>query len=159
MNGTRILEKLCPLAKKQSEDASPTPPCRPPVVIATKGSLRHWNPQGPSGPCLGEYNPGEHSLWIIQHGVAAYTITLPTIPMQWHVAAAADFLGTGQADLAWENTITGERSLRVMENGVRTRLQYRGMGEWPNEARTLADWLVFSTPTHFPWQLRDRDTH
>jgi hypothetical protein len=44
---------------------------------------------------------GEHSIWIMQNGVPARTIELPTIPIQWHVAAAADFLGTGQADLVW----------------------------------------------------------
>jgi hypothetical protein len=31
---------------------------------------------------------GEHSIWIMRNGVRAYTITLPTVPIQWHVAAA-----------------------------------------------------------------------
>jgi len=54
----------------------------------------------------------------MQNGVLAYTITLPTVPIQWHIAAAADFLGTGQADLVWENTTTGERGLWIMQKGV-----------------------------------------
>jgi hypothetical protein len=61
---------------------------------------------------------GEHSIWIMRNGVLAYSITLPTIPIQWHVAAAADFLGTGQTDLVWENTTTGEHSIWIMQNGV-----------------------------------------
>jgi hypothetical protein len=61
---------------------------------------------------------GEHSIWIMRNGVHAYSITLPTIPIQWHIAAAADFLGTGQTDLVWENTITGEHSIWIMQNGV-----------------------------------------
>ena len=42
----------------------------------------------------------------------------PRSQFQWHIAAAADFLGTGQADLVWENTVTGQRSIWVMQNGV-----------------------------------------
>ena len=54
----------------------------------------------------------------MQNGVPQFAISLPTIPIQWHIAAAADFLGTGQADLVWENTVTGQRSIWVMQNGV-----------------------------------------
>ena len=42
----------------------------------------------------------------MRNGVPAYSITLPTIPTQWHIAGVGDFLGTGQADLVWEDTTT-----------------------------------------------------
>jgi hypothetical protein len=58
---------------------------------------------------------GERSIWVMQYGVLSSIINLPTIPIQWHIAAAADFLGTGQADLVWENTTTGERNIWVMQ--------------------------------------------
>jgi hypothetical protein len=45
-------------------------------------------------------------------------IGLPTISIQWRIAAAADFLGTGHADLVWENAVTGEHSIWVLNNGV-----------------------------------------
>jgi len=61
---------------------------------------------------------GQRSIWVMQNGVPEYVISLPTISIQWRIAAAADFLGTGQADLVWENTITGQRSIWVMRNGV-----------------------------------------
>jgi hypothetical protein len=61
---------------------------------------------------------GERSIWIMQNGVLAYWISLPTMPIQWRIAGAADFLGTGQADLVWENTSTGEHSIWIMQNGV-----------------------------------------
>src|SRR5271166_567081 len=61
---------------------------------------------------------GERSIWVMQNGVLSSTIHLPTIPIQWHIAAAADFLGTGQAGLVWENTITGERSIWILNYGV-----------------------------------------
>ena len=56
----------------------------------------------------------------MRNSVPAYTITLPTIPIQWHIAAAADFLGTGQADLVWQNTVTGERSIWILNGGMPT---------------------------------------
>jgi len=61
---------------------------------------------------------GEHTIWIMQNGAPSYSVALPTIPIEWHIAAAADFLGTGQADLVWENTITGERSIWILKSGV-----------------------------------------
>ena len=61
---------------------------------------------------------GERGIWVMQSGVHSATIDLPTIPIEWHIAAAADFLGSGQADLVWENTITGERGIWVMQSGV-----------------------------------------
>jgi hypothetical protein len=61
---------------------------------------------------------GERSIWIMQNGVFSSSINLPTIPTEWHIAAAADFLGTGQAGLVWENKITGERSIWILNNGV-----------------------------------------
>jgi len=61
---------------------------------------------------------GERSIWVMHNGVLFSTINLPTIPTEWHIAAAADFLGTGQTDLVWENTITGERTIWILNNGV-----------------------------------------
>ena len=61
---------------------------------------------------------GEHSIWLLNNGVPGNVISLPTISTQWSIAAAADFLGTGQADLVWENAVTGEHSIWVMRNGV-----------------------------------------
>jgi hypothetical protein len=53
----------------------------------------------------------------MQNGTPVQNINFPTIPIQWHIAATADFLGTGQADLVWENTSTGERRIWIMQNG------------------------------------------
>jgi hypothetical protein len=61
---------------------------------------------------------GERSIWILNNGVPSSIINLPTIPIQWHIAAAADFLGTGQADLVWQNTVTGERSIWIMHDAI-----------------------------------------
>jgi hypothetical protein len=54
----------------------------------------------------------------MQSGVPAYPIILPNVPTQWQIAGVADFLGSGQADLVWENTTTGEREIWIMQNGV-----------------------------------------
>jgi hypothetical protein len=54
----------------------------------------------------------------MQKGVFASEIDLPTIPTEWRIAGAGDFLGIGQADLVLENTTTGARCIWVMQNGV-----------------------------------------
>jgi len=54
----------------------------------------------------------------MQNGVPTDVIGLPTISVEWNIAATGDFLGTGQADLVWENTVTGQRSIWIMNNGV-----------------------------------------
>ena len=41
----------------------------------------------------------------------------PTVSPVWQIVGAADFLGNGQADLVWENTVTGERVIWILHNG------------------------------------------
>ena len=48
----------------------------------------------------------------------AYTIALPTVSTEWQIVGAADFLGNGQAGLVWENTLTGERGIWILHNGI-----------------------------------------
>jgi hypothetical protein len=45
-------------------------------------------------------------------------ISLPTSPIQWRIAAAADSPDSAQADLVWENTVTGEQTIWILNNGV-----------------------------------------
>jgi hypothetical protein len=54
----------------------------------------------------------------LNNGVYSYSITLPSVPPQWHIAGAADFLGTAQAGLVWENTTTGARAVWILNSGV-----------------------------------------
>ena len=61
---------------------------------------------------------GQRLIWIMQNGLPAYSINLPTVPAEWHIAGIGDFLGNGQADLVWEDTITGQRLIWIMQNGV-----------------------------------------
>jgi FG-GAP repeat len=46
------------------------------------------------------------------------TLTLPTIPIAWRIAGVGDFNGDGNADLVWENTVTGQRAIWLLKNGV-----------------------------------------
>jgi hypothetical protein len=57
-------------------------------------------------------------LWILNNGAYAYTILLPTISTEWTIAGAADFLGNGQAGIALQNTVTGERDIWILNNGA-----------------------------------------
>jgi kumamolisin len=69
---------------------------------------------------------GERMIWILsaEPGYVpppngnSYGIPLPTMPTQWHIAGAADFTGSGQAGLVWENAVTGQRAIWVLKDGV-----------------------------------------
>ncbi len=39
------------------------------------------------------------------------------MPPEWHIAGTGDFNGDGQTDLLWENTVTGQRYMWLM-NGT-----------------------------------------
>jgi hypothetical protein len=54
----------------------------------------------------------------MHNGVPTNVISLPTIPIQWSIANAADFPSTGQADLVWEDSVTGEHTIWILDNGV-----------------------------------------
>jgi len=43
---------------------------------------------------------------------------LPTIGTQWKIAGASDFLGNGQADIALQNIVTGERNIWILSSGA-----------------------------------------
>jgi hypothetical protein len=45
-------------------------------------------------------------------------VNLPTVAIQWNIAGAGDFNGDGDAGLVWENTITGQRAIWFLKNGV-----------------------------------------
>jgi hypothetical protein len=61
---------------------------------------------------------GAHVIWILDGGVYAYSIPLPTVANGWHLVGAGDFDGDGQADLVWENTNTGQRCIWLLKNGI-----------------------------------------
>ena len=54
----------------------------------------------------------------MNNGTSTSAINLPTVDSSWHIAGAADFDGDGQADLIWENKVTGQRVIWFMKNGV-----------------------------------------
>jgi hypothetical protein len=87
-------------------------------LLNLKPVAKDFNGDGQADLVWENTSTGERAIWIMHNGVPAYSITLPTIPIQWHIAGAADFFGTGQADLIWENTTMGERSIWIMRNGV-----------------------------------------
>jgi hypothetical protein len=67
---------------------------------------------------------GERAIWFLHNGVVSSTSSLPTVPVQWHIAGVGDIKGDGNADLVFENTSTGERAIWFLQNGVVTSKTY-----------------------------------
>ena len=57
---------------------------------------------------------------LLKNGAGPSSISLPTIPVEWHIAGAGNFRGDGNAGLVWENTSTGQRAIWFLKNGVVT---------------------------------------
>jgi hypothetical protein len=63
---------------------------------------------------------GACEIWLMNNGVPTTAIILPTVPSDWHLAGAGDFMGTGQASLVWENTLNGQHLIWLLNNGQPT---------------------------------------
>jgi hypothetical protein len=68
-------------------------------------------------------------VWLMNGTSVASGVNLATIPPEWKIATTGDFNNDGKADLVWQNTSTGERSIWLM-NGT-TVSTSAGLGVTP----------------------------
>lgn len=64
---------------------------------------------------------GERGLWVMNGTsfTGQYILLYPQlIPTPWTIAAAADLSGDGKADLVWQNSVSGERGVWVMNGTI-----------------------------------------
>jgi kumamolisin len=85
------------------------------------GIAKDLNGDGKADLVLENTSSGQRLIWALNNGVYSSTISLPTAPPAWHIAAVGDFLGRGQSDLILENESTNEHVIWVLNNGT---LQY-----------------------------------
>ena len=82
-------------------------------------------------------------------------IALGTIPTSWTIGTTADLNGDGKTDLVWQNTVTGESSVWLMNGGALTSGvaldtlpgQWRVVGTGDFNADGKADLLLHNTGT------------
>ena len=58
-------------------------------------------------------------------------VSLGTVPVEWSIAATADFNSDRQTDILWQNTVTGERYIWFMNGSAHRRWgqpRYRARG-------------------------------
>jgi len=108
---------------------------------------------------------GQHSIWVMQNGVLAYALALPTYVTQWRIAGIGDFNGDGYADLVWENTVTGQHVITFMQNGVLSSSMYlptmpvewhiAGAGDFDGDGYADLVWEDTATGQRAIWFLKN----
>lgn len=89
------------------------PPSNAPTPVA-----KDFYHTGQADLLLEDSVTGERAIWILRNARYAYSIRLPTVSTQWHIAGIGDFFGTGQPDLVLENRVTGQCGIWILNGGI-----------------------------------------
>ena len=84
----------------------------------TKRIAKDFNNDGQADLVWENTVTGQRGIWALNNGLYSFSLFLPSVPPQWHIAGAADFLGNGQTDLVWENPATGQCGIWILNSGV-----------------------------------------
>ena len=92
---------------------------------------------------------------------------VPTIPLEWQIAATGDFNGDSQSDIVWQNNQTGARAIWLM-NGttavgerflptIPLQWQIAGAGDFNGDGDSDVIWQNSSTGQRAIW-IMDQTT-
>jgi hypothetical protein len=87
---------------------------------------KDFNGDGYSDLVWGDTITGQRGFWFMQNQNAtgfgwvrnASGQVVPPLPVNWHIVGTSDFLGDGNADLVWQDSITGAARIWFLKNGV-----------------------------------------
>jgi kumamolisin len=123
------------------------------IVVGSNGPNGVYNAGPGYNRCTGIGVPSVASL------VQALTPSSP----QWHLAGAADFLGNGQADFVWEDTVTGQHVIWILNKGVysssinldtiQPSWRIAGEGDFLGNGQASLVWENTVTGQHVIWIL------
>ena len=78
---------------------------------------KDFNNDGKPDLVLENASDGRRQVWLMDKGTVSSILNLPTISVDWHIAAVGDLLGNGQSDLVLENN-NGQLIAWVLEKGI-----------------------------------------
>jgi hypothetical protein len=103
------------------------------------------------------------AIWGMANGIQTSSIYLPTLPAEWPIAGAGDFLGNGLQGLVWENLNNGMHAIWILRNGVTTSsfylptmsLQWRtaAVADFDGDGQADFAWENTLTGEHAIWLL------
>jgi len=80
---------------------------------------------------------GDHGIWTMNAAGTAFTgwVYLGQVPTAWRIAGTADFNGDGYPDILWENTLTGDRGIWIMNAAGTAFTNWVYLGQVPTAWR------------------------
>jgi sugar lactone lactonase YvrE len=118
---------------------------------------------------------GEREVWLMNGTTIADYASLGTVPLAWRIAGSDDFNGSsisgkpddfngdGHADILWENTVTGEREIWLMNGTVIAGYAFLpteplawhivGTGDFNSDGQTDIVWENTTTGEHEVWLM------
>ena len=104
----------------------------------TQATEKDFNGDGYSDLVWENIVTGQRGFWFMHNGTATgygwvrdqngQTVSPPSA--EWHIVGVTDFLGDGNADLVWQNSVTDQTEVWFLKNGVLSSKQSMNTTSW-----------------------------
>ena len=144
---------------------TPTPaPAPVPTPPATPSGVRgDFNRDAKTDLVWQNNATGQRAIWLMDGSTWMGERFLPTISMDWRIAATADFNNDGLTDLLWQNSVTGQNTIWLMDGNsmigerwlptIPTQWQIAGAGDFSGDGKTDIVWQNTSTGQRAIWLM------
>jgi hypothetical protein len=106
---------------------------------------------------------GQRAIWLMNGTQYAGERFLPTVPLEWQIAATGEFNSDAQTDIVWQNTSTGQRAIWLMNGtnwiaerflpNIPTQWQISGAADFNLDGHTDIVWQNTSTGQRAIWLM------
>jgi hypothetical protein len=112
------------------------------------------------------YATGQNLLWLLDNGIKADELVLPSVPdLNWEIAAVDDFNQDATLDIVWRNYATGQNIIwhfdpyfnrtydSVLQTVADRNWRIEGAGDFNNDKKADLLWRNVATGQTLAWQM------